>query len=106
MPGRLRGGLRGTGVVSSRVITTCLLVLLVCGGVAWAKDKKMKLVGAWERLNFTDGLQGFTIKLWTKYLGWSCDQLEIFLATVRRDLSNRKIHAYLHLFVVIGQKPD
>jgi hypothetical protein len=42
MLGRCCGGLRGTGLVSSKVITTWLLVLLLCGGVAWAKDKKKR----------------------------------------------------------------
>ena len=52
-----------------------------------------------------EGLEGFSLALFIKYLGWSQEQLQIFLVDVRNNLVNRKIRASWELVVVIGQKP-
>jgi hypothetical protein len=43
--------------------------------------------------------------LFVKYLGWKEEEVEVFLAAVRKDILNRGIHAYATLVCVIGQKP-
>jgi hypothetical protein len=43
--------------------------------------------------------------LFTEVLLWSREELEVFLVDVRKDIKNCKIHAYVSLVVVIGQKP-
>lgn len=48
----------------------------------------------WAQRNLLDGLQGVSLALFTKALGWSTTQLETFLVQVRKDIQNRKIHAY------------
>ena len=52
----------------------------------WAKDPQMKEIGAWNLINMIDGLEGFTIRLWTQVLGWSMEEIEVFLVDVRKDL--------------------
>lgn len=71
----------------------------------WPKDPKLKQIGLWQHLNLRTGLQGFTVKLFVEYLGYSEEKVEEVLNQVRKDLQNRGIHAYLRLFVVWGQKP-
>jgi len=40
------------------------------------------------------GLQALSLMLLTNVLGWSAEEVEVFLVGVRKDLKNRKIHAY------------
>ena len=70
----------------------------------WPKDKRLKQVGKWEMANFSSGLEGFSLKLFREVLGYEGDELEEFLKQVGEDLVNRKIHAYLCLICVVGQK--
>jgi SAM-dependent methyltransferase len=60
----------------------------------WPKDRRLKEIGQWNMMNMLDGLEGFTVRLWTKALGMSVSEIEVFLAGVRQDLPNKKIHSY------------
>jgi ubiquinone/menaquinone biosynthesis C-methylase UbiE len=71
----------------------------------WPEDPKEKEIGRWQMANLLEGLEGFSLALFTKYLNWSREELEVSLAGVRNDLRNRSIHAYATLVCVIGQKP-
>jgi ubiquinone/menaquinone biosynthesis C-methylase UbiE len=42
----------------------------------WPKDRKMKMIGAYNRLGIEEGLEGWAIFLFTKYLGVSSDPLQ------------------------------
>ncbi|KAK0609883.1 S-adenosyl-L-methionine-dependent methyltransferase [Bombardia bombarda] len=72
---------------------------------AWAKDKKYKEMGLWSEQNFTEGLYGLSVGLFTRALGWSAQELEVFLVDVRKDLKNKNIHGYWPIWVVSAQKP-
>ena len=72
---------------------------------SWPKDPRMKQIGLWEMVNCLQGLQGFCLLLFTEVLGWSSEAVEDFLTQVRKDLQNRKIHSYMRVVCVIGQKP-
>lgn len=54
----------------------------------------MQLLGAWCYENITQGLQALSLMLFTKVLGWSVEEVEAILVSVRQDLKNRRIHAY------------
>jgi hypothetical protein len=53
----------------------------------------------------TDGLQGNSMKSFTKGLGWTAEEVEVFLVSVRVSLKNRSVHSYLTFHVCYGQKP-
>ncbi|KAK3936976.1 Phosphoethanolamine N-methyltransferase 1 [Diplogelasinospora grovesii] len=72
----------------------------------WAKDRKYKEIGMWSEQNFVGGLYGLSVALFTRGLGWTADELEVFLVDVRKDLKNRFIHGYWPIWVVYGQKPE
>ena len=61
----------------------------------WPKDKKAKQIGLWEQANLLDGLAAFTYATHIRVLGWSKEEVEVFLAKVRRDIKNKGIHAYV-----------
>ncbi|EKD12715.1 uncharacterized protein L3040_006864 [Drepanopeziza brunnea f. sp. 'multigermtubi'] len=71
----------------------------------WPKDKRAKEVGMWAMENFTWGCQSMSLALFTRALGWTAEEVMAFMGHVRRDLKNRKYHAYWNFWVVYGKKP-
>jgi hypothetical protein len=63
-------------------------------GNPWAKGDREKMLGLMQMTNIMDGLHGLSINLFTKVLGWSVQEVEVFLVDVRKDLKNRNIHFY------------
>jgi hypothetical protein len=63
----------------------------------WPKDSRLKQVGRLESVNMTQGIQGLTMMLFTRCLQWTPDEVEVFLANVRKDVKNKAIHSYYHL---------
>lgn len=61
---------------------------------AWAKDKRLKVLGAWEQHNLLNNLEGMTMRLFQKGLGWTEDEILVFSALLRRDIRNLNYHAY------------
>ena len=56
-----------------------------------------KTIGAWNIVQIEDGLEGFTLRLFTQFLGWKSEEVQVLLANVRKDLRNPKIHAQFDL---------
>ena len=71
----------------------------------WPKDPFMKELGRWNQVNIMEGLEGFCLALYTRALGWSKPEVDVFVAKVTRDLANRHIHAYFPMPVTFGRKP-
>ena len=59
----------------------------------WPKDRQLKEVGAFNLIQLREGLEGFSMRLFTGVLGWSPDEVQVLLSKVRKDLDNRNIHA-------------
>jgi hypothetical protein len=60
----------------------------------WAKGEREKMLGVMQMTNILDGIHGMTISLFTRVLGWSAEQVEVFLVDVRKDLRDPNIHVY------------
>lgn len=60
----------------------------------WPKDPKFKELGAWTLLNIDTGVEGMTMALFTRGLGWSSEEVQVFLAGVRKDMRNKNMHTY------------
>jgi len=71
----------------------------------WAKDKALKQIGLYIRSIIYDGLQAVTMGPYTRGLGWKPEQVEVFLAHVRKDLMNTSMHSYVQYHTLYGQKP-
>ncbi len=63
-------------------------------GNPWPKKPADKELGLWVMVNLLDGLQGFTMALFTRVLGWSVEQVELLLVDIRKDVQSKKIHTY------------
>lgn len=72
----------------------------------WPKDKKLKEIGMWELENMTTGIQAMSIGIFTRVLGWSKLELDIFLAEVIAEMKDTRTHTYYELFAVTAQKPQ
>jgi hypothetical protein len=60
---------------------------------AWPKDRKMKTLGRYMMMNLLEGIEAFTLRLWTQQLGWSTERIRLFLTEVRKDIMNRNVHS-------------
>ncbi|KAK0113507.1 hypothetical protein ONS96_014370 [Cadophora gregata f. sp. sojae] len=72
----------------------------------WPKDEKYKELGTWNCENFTAGVSGFSLALYTRVLGWTPEQLEVFLVDVRKEMKDTKIHSYWPIYTIYARKPE
>ncbi|KAH0543389.1 hypothetical protein FGG08_002247 [Glutinoglossum americanum] len=61
-----------------------------------------KRIGAWNYLQISEGVEAFTLRLFTKVLDWSIEEVQVLLGFVRSELKDSKIHAH----AAYGQKPE
>ena len=58
-----------------------------------------KTLGSWNLVQLEDGLEGFTLRLFTQALQWKAEEVQVLLANVRKDLRDPKIYAQYDLWV-------
>ena len=63
----------------------------------WPANKDFKRIGEWNRLQLLEGMEAMSIYLLVNVLGWQMDEMKVFLAQVRNDLMDRRIHAQMLL---------
>lgn len=66
----------------------------------WPKGEYFKTISTYFQRDLLDGLEGFSMKLFTKILGWSKEKVQVFLVDVRNDLKNPFIHAYAQMWAL------
>ncbi|KAH6871398.1 S-adenosyl-L-methionine-dependent methyltransferase [Thelonectria olida] len=71
----------------------------------WPEDKKLREIGMWNLENVMPSLEGFSMALFTRVLGWPRLDVEVFLDSVRKELIDPEIHAYWPIYVVSARKP-
>lgn len=71
----------------------------------WPRDPRLKEAGMYGLVAVLEGMQGLSMKVFTKFLGWSVEQLEVFLAEVRKELKRGHMHSYWPCYVLMGQRP-
>lgn len=72
---------------------------------SWPKDQVLKERGMWVMHNFLQGLQGFSMAIFTKGLGWKPAEVEVMASQVRAQTRDRKSHVYIPFRVVWARKP-
>jgi hypothetical protein len=60
----------------------------------WPRDKRLKKVGLFESVNLQEGLEGLTMMVFTRALGWSPERVQVFLAEVRKQVRDPSVHGY------------
>lgn len=72
---------------------------------SWPRGQKNKLLGAISLQNLSEGIASLSTAVFARVLGWSKERIEVFLAGVRNDLKDKKIHAYGVVYFAYGRKP-
>ncbi|KAF4472630.1 hypothetical protein FALBO_469 [Fusarium albosuccineum] len=72
----------------------------------WPQDHKYKELGAWQKENMNLGLESFSMALLTRAHDWTKEQVDALLDEVRKDLINKRIHAYWPIYSIYGRKPE
>ncbi|KAM5349786.1 hypothetical protein ACJ41O_006291 [Fusarium nematophilum] len=72
----------------------------------WPKDPKYKEIGLWTLANIEGNLEGITTALLARGLELSQEEILAFIADVRAEMRNPRVHAYWDVFVIVGQKPE
>ncbi|KAF5694733.1 methyltransferase [Fusarium denticulatum] len=77
----------------------------------WPKDPKHKQIGTWAQQNTLDALAALSLAVFTRPdgqggLGWSKEEVEVFLTDVRKDIKNINIHSYWPIWSVYATKPE
>lgn len=70
----------------------------------WAKDPKLKELGRYQQANMLEALDAYSLALFTRFLGWSVDQIQMLLVGVRSELLDRRLHIYSRYYLVYGRK--
>ncbi|KAI9773254.1 MAG: hypothetical protein M1839_002166, partial [Geoglossum umbratile] len=84
---KLEGWVRGAGFQNVHHEKRVLPV----GG--WPKDITQKQLGYLNYEQLNDGLEAFSLRLFTKTLGWTTSDIHVMLAHVRKDMKDKRIHA-------------
>lgn len=73
----------------------------------WPKAPFLKEVGQMWEMNWVEGLSGFSNKAYgPEGLGWTQNELEVFLIDVRKAIRDRTVHAYQKYHAVWGRRPS
>jgi SAM-dependent methyltransferase len=63
----------------------------------WAKDQRLKKIGALELANFQEGARGFMMRGFTQVLGRSKEEAEVLIARARCEAGNRHMHSFIYV---------
>jgi hypothetical protein len=66
----------------------------------WAKDKKMKQIGALHQINLTELLEAALLGLLVRVEGWTPEEVQVFMGQVRTDLKKKTVHLMQELYVL------
>lgn len=63
----------------------------------WPKDKRLRQAGLLFLVGLLEGVSGLSVRTFTNGLGWSMEQLEVFLVEVKKEWKTKAIHTYCPL---------
>ncbi|KAE8155233.1 putative methyltransferase [Aspergillus avenaceus] len=70
----------------------------------WAKDAKLKEMGRFQQANMLEALDAYSLALFTRFLGWTVEEIQMLLVGVRKELMDRKLHIFSKYYMVCGQR--
>ncbi|KAM5475604.1 hypothetical protein MauCBS54593_001296 [Microsporum audouinii] len=73
----------------------------------WPKDKKLKARGRYFMAQFLGhAMESYSTSLFTRFGGWSADDLWKLLTNVTEEIRSNKMHIYTHFSFAIAKKPE
>ncbi|KAJ5770481.1 uncharacterized protein N7511_002532 [Penicillium nucicola] len=71
----------------------------------WSDDPTLKNIGGYYVFQMQCALEGYTLRLFTKTLGWSKEDTDVLISRVQEELQQKDLRLYSYFHLVIGQKP-
>jgi len=69
-------------------------VYLKCPTNPWPKDRVLKEAGRFQLVAHVEGLEGLSVGLLTRAMGWKEEEVKVLMAKIRPELNDRSIHSY------------
>lgn len=73
---------------------------------SWPKNKVLKMVGFHWRTILIDGLSPIALGPYTRGLGWTKEEVDVWLVKVKNAYMEGGVHAHMPIHIICGQKPD
>lgn len=72
----------------------------------WPRDPVMKDIGYLTNLNYMEGLEAFTMALFTRIHEWKPEEVQLLMSQIRSEWRNRKIHGWQKGIRLYARKPQ
>ena len=72
---------------------------------SWPKDPKLKEIGGVQYFQELQAVDSYTPGVFSRVLGWSEDEIQVFIAKVKKELKDPSIHLYFPTYFVWGRRP-
>lgn len=96
----LEGAMRDAGFVNISTRTFHIPI-----GV-WPKNRVLKTVGLYWREILLMGAEPIALGPLTRGLGWTPEQVQLYLVSVRKAYGDSWCHSHMPLYIICGQKPE
>ena len=74
--------------------TLASLGYLVVSSNLWSSQKE---VGAWNYLQFMEGVESFMTALLTRRLGYTIEEVQVLCARIKAEMKDPKLHAMCYM---------
>lgn len=71
----------------------------------WARDAKWREIGQYAQLAIIQDIEGFILFM-TTVQNWTREQVEVYMAHLRRELRSGEYHSYYCQKIMWGRKPE
>lgn len=72
---------------------------------SWAKDPLLKEVGTLSQAALESDVEGYVLFM-ANFFGWTRDEIQVYVAHVRREIRSGRMYPYYWQRVVWGRKPE
>ncbi|KAI2777396.1 S-adenosyl-L-methionine-dependent methyltransferase [Daldinia loculata] len=98
--GTMEGAFRRAGFVD--IVTHTIK----CPLTPNSNDPHLREVGLYAHATMEEGMEGFLLYLFTQGLGWTHEQVILYLSRVRKELRDRRKSPYSLVKVIYGRRPE
>jgi pantothenate kinase-related protein Tda10 len=72
---------------------------------AWPKDPKLKEIGKYQLIQQIEAVESYTPRIFSTVMCWKEEELQVYVAKVKKELKDPSIHLYVPIYFVWGRKP-
>ncbi|KIW16415.1 hypothetical protein PV08_06467 [Exophiala spinifera] len=71
----------------------------------WPRERRLREIGAFLRAQMLDALEAVTLAYLTRALGWTQEEIQVMLADVRKEFSDKNNLLYTYCWFITARKP-